>query len=403
MNAKVIGKREMLSNRLKDFTGKRVLLLQGPVGPFFYRFAKKLKKVGATVYKINFNGGDFIFYPFASLNYTKILKNFEPFLKEFCIKNEIDAIIIFNDCRPVHSVAKVVAKEMDINLGVFEEGYIRPDYVTFENEGVNGYSLIPKERSFYDRLEIVQEYKTKKLGNAYLTMALYAFCYWLGAFLLSWYFNNSLHHRSLSPLEVYPWIVSYFRKFKYLVSERDMKKRIRALPKCYFLAALQVYNDTQICSHFSGASVESFIESLIASFAEHSNSSDFLVIKHHPMDRGYRDYSTLIDNLSIQYGADSRVFYIHDAHLPTLLDKAIGCVVINSTVGISALHHNCPLKVCGNAFYDIEGLTYQGSINAFWKEAKMHKPDHKLYLKFKNYVVLKTQINGSFYLSSFFI
>jgi len=388
----------MLSNGLRDFADKKVLLLQGPIGPFFYRFAKKLKQAGASVHKINFNGGDFIFYPFASVNYKKNLENFELFLKDFCIENKIESMIVFNDCRPIHSIAKAVAQEMNINFGVFEEGYIRPDYITFENEGVNGHSLISKERSFYDSLEISQEYKTKKVGNTFRPMAFYAFCYWLAAFLFSWYFNNTLHHRSLSPLEIYPWIVSYWRKFKYVFTQRNVKKKIKTLPKHYFLVALQVHNDTQIYSHFHAGRVEVFIEDTILSFAKYSNNSDFLVIKHHPMDRGYREYSALIDSLTIRYGVDSRVLYVHDEHLPTLLDNAIGCVVINSTVGISALHHNCPVKVCGNAFYDIDGLTYQDSLNNFWQKAKISKPNHELYLKFKNYVVIKTQINGSFYL-----
>ena len=388
----------MLSHGLRDFAGKNVLLLQGPIGPFFYRFAKQLREVGAAVYKINFNGGDFVFYPFSSVNYTKSLENFASFLQDFCVKNNIENMIVFNDCRPVHSIAKAVAKEMNINFGVFEEGYIRPDYITFENEGVNGYSHIPKERSFYDTLEIAKEHTTKKVGNTYPAMAFYAFCYWLGAFLFGWYFNNALHHRSLSPLEIYPWIISYMRKFKYDMIQRDAKEKIKTLPKRYFLVALQVHNDTQISSHFNGCGVESFIEDVVSSFAKESKNSDFLLIKHHPMDRGYRDYSALISSLSIRYGIDSRVFYIHDEHLPTLLNNAIGCIVINSTVGVSALHHNCPVKVCGNAFYDIDGLTYQGNLNTFWQEAKMSKPDHELYLKFKNYVVLKTQINGSFYL-----
>jgi len=46
----------VLSNGLKDFDGNNVLMLQGPVGPFFYRFSKKLQNAGANVYKINFNG-----------------------------------------------------------------------------------------------------------------------------------------------------------------------------------------------------------------------------------------------------------------------------------------------------------------------------------------------------------
>lgn len=46
-----------LSKRLKKFSGKNVLLLQGPVGGFFRKIATKIPK--AKVYKVNFNGGDY--------------------------------------------------------------------------------------------------------------------------------------------------------------------------------------------------------------------------------------------------------------------------------------------------------------------------------------------------------
>jgi capsular polysaccharide export protein len=45
---------------------------------------------------------------------------------------------------------------------------------------------------------------------------------------------------------------------------------------------------------------------------------------------------------------------VHDLHLPTLLAHASGTVVINSTVGPSALHHKVPSKTTGSAFYDME-------------------------------------------------
>ena len=53
----------MLTSSLNQFKGKRILLLQGPVGPFFWRFAKDLEQAGAQVFKVNFNGGDLLFYP----------------------------------------------------------------------------------------------------------------------------------------------------------------------------------------------------------------------------------------------------------------------------------------------------------------------------------------------------
>ena len=56
-------------------------------------------------------------------------------------------------------------------------------------------------------------------------------------------------------------------------------------------------------------------------------------------------------------------------------------VTINSTAGISALIHNKPLKVMGNALYDIKGLTYQGHLHQFWQAD--FKPDMKLFKKFR--------------------
>lgn len=51
----------MLAGGLAQFAGKRVLLLQGPVGPFFARLTAELRPVNATVYKVNFNAGDWLF------------------------------------------------------------------------------------------------------------------------------------------------------------------------------------------------------------------------------------------------------------------------------------------------------------------------------------------------------
>src|SRR2546430_4763094 len=53
----------MSDARRDTLRAKRVLLLQGPVGPFFRCLAKLLRAAGAEVHKVNFNGGDCLFYP----------------------------------------------------------------------------------------------------------------------------------------------------------------------------------------------------------------------------------------------------------------------------------------------------------------------------------------------------
>jgi len=87
---------------------------------------------------------------------------------------------------------------------------------------------------------------------------------------------------------------------------------------------------------------------------------------------------------------------VHDTDLPSLLQNAEGSVLINSTVGISSLYHGTPVKALGDAIYDIEGLTFQGSLASFWNAPGT--VDKDLFKRFRRYLIDKTQINGSLYI-----
>jgi capsular polysaccharide export protein len=121
------------------------------------------------------------------------------------------------------------------------------------------------------------------------------------------------------------------------------------------------------------------------------------LVKHHPMDRAYTDYTKLIAQLKAQHDLGARLRYIHDQHLPTLMESAQGLVTINSTVGLSAMDHGLPVKTLGLAVYDMVGLTSQRSLDDFWQFAQQDKPEPELHRNFVNYVIAHTQINGNFY------
>ena len=131
------------------------------------------------------------------------------------------------------------------------------------------------------------------------------------------------------------------------------------------------------------------------SFASHAPADTLLVIKQHPMERGYSMHTAMIEGLARELCIPERVLYIHDQHLPTLLSNARGVVVINSTVGLSAIDHDTPVKTLGNAIYDMTGLTHQGELEDFWQNPP--KPSRNLYNAFYHEVIRKTQINGNFY------
>ncbi|EBD1751046.1 capsule biosynthesis protein [Campylobacter coli] len=383
----------------KEFSGKTVLLLQGPVGTFFHRLAIKMEKNKTKVLKLNFNGGDFFFYPNGKRCKCDE-KDLENFYENFFKEKKIDAIVMYNDCRLIHAKAIKVARKLGIGIWIFEEGYLRPYCITFEKDGVNANSSLPRDKNFYLSCNILTKESIKEIPGGFKFMAFSTFLYWLFSFLLAPFFNNKLHHRTLYPFEFLFWFRSLYRKYLYKFTEKKLNQKIYSLEKKYFLAILQVYNDTQIKHHYK-KSIEEFIEELILSFANHARAKSYLIFKHHPMDRGYRNYSKLIDELCQKYHVEGRILYVHDTYLPTLLKKALGCITINSTVGLSAILEGCPTKVCGNAFYDFEGLAYPKKLQFFWREAHAYKPNPSLVINFKNYLLNTNQFNGNFYKNSF--
>jgi len=378
---------------------KNILLLQGPNGPFFKRLAEEIKKEGAFVVKVNLNGGDFFFYPGAQYNFKGQFNEWENFLENIISTHKIDTVLIFGQNRIYHEIARNLTQKHKIDLGVFEEGYMRPHYVTFEKGGVNLKSKLSKDPLFYLQQPAVSPLIiATPVEHAFLAMAWCASLYYLMASLLKPFYKHYRHHRKLSLTEALPWIKAIYRRYLYAFLEKNVLKRlIESHDQAYFLVPLQVHNDAQIREFDKLDDTEHFIKNTMYSFSKFAPKENLLVLKHHPLDRGYRDYKNLINDLSHRYKLTGRVMYVHDLHLPTLLKHARGVIVINSTSGMQALHHQVPTLVLGDTPYNLRGLTYQKPLHQFWKEAHKYVPDPLLYQKFSVYLIEHTQLNGSFY------
>lgn len=388
----------MINNGFSQFNGKRVVLLQGPIGPFFKRLSADLEAAGADVFKINFNGGDWLFYRSKATVFKDTPSAWPVFFEAFIKKNKIDVVLLFGDCRPIHQVAHEIASQQKLEIGVFEEGYVRPDYITLERYGVNANSRISKDPEFYKELPDITKKHAFSIGKPFWYAAMWGMMYYAASVIASPYFRHYQHHRPLSIWQGLFWIRSLWRKWLFAHQQKDeLKTLITDYHKKYYLVALQVHNDAQIHHHSDFYSIEAFISEVINSFAMYAPRDCHLVIKHHPMDRGFNHYGKLIDLVCQKPVLKNRIHYVHDLHLPTLLNHTKGVVVINSTVGFSALDHLCPVITCGSALYDLDGLVYQGKLADFWQEASTFKLNQKLYYQFLNHLIRNTQINGNFY------
>ncbi|NND89514.1 MAG: capsular biosynthesis protein [Granulosicoccus sp.] len=377
---------------------RNVLLLQGPIGPFFSRFADDLEERGFKVTKINFNGGDRFFYQRpGAIDFTGKLENWESWLERLMVNRDIGRIYLFGDCRSYHRIAREVAMRLDARVFVFEEGYIRPNFITLEENGVNGHSTM-MNGNLNIRVnvsELPEEYQQP--GNVFQLTALYSILYYWASAARKSRFAHYRHHR---PLEWFSegsrWIYSGYRKWRYSRRERDvLNELIPQFNQNYFVCPLQVHCDMQVVVHSDFNSIEHFVGDVLASFSEHAPSNKAIVFKHHPLDRGYTDYSTLLANMVAELGLQGRVYYVHDVCLPTLLRHAQGTVLINSTVGISSLFHGTPVKTLGDAVYDIPGLTAQTSLDEFWRCERF--VDKAFFQAFRDHLVQHNQLNGNLY------
>jgi len=379
---------------------KNILLLQGPMGDFFKKLDNYLRDCGASVYRIGFNAGDRFFSNKDNyIPYRDKRENWQDFIYNFLKNNKIDIVFLFGDCRFYQSIATNCAKELGIKVYVFEEGYVRPHYITMEEYGVNDFSKIPRDSEFYNKLPLKSIPKPKHAKQSKFKMVYSATMYYLISNIFKFRYPYYKHHRDMSSIkEFFYGVRGAVRKvlFKYLYEYNTKELISTRLSKKYYFVPLQTHTDFQILTHSDFQSIEKFIITVLESFAKYAPKNTFIIFKHHPVDRGRKNYRKFIFEQAKIFNVKKRVLVFYDTYLPTCLKNAKATITVNSTVGLTSIGYGIPTITLGRAIYDIDGLTNKGrKLDDFWNNHK--KPNMELYRKFLSYIIDNTQLNGSFY------
>lgn len=377
------------------------LFLQGVCSPFFGQLARRLQSDGHAVRKVNFTVGDSLYWTRQNAcAYRKGEESLPDFYSELFARQDISDIVVFGDCRPVHRPAIELSSARGIRVHVFEEGYFRPYWVTLERGGVNGYSQLPKDPLWYRDVAT----RLPKYGNgtsfssSFWVRAGHDVLYNFWAGLNPILYPGYRSHVPYSPAAEY---LSYVRRAlrvrrRSRADTESIASLVREAEKFpFYLLPLQLNSDAQIRHHSAFEDVTAVLSRVIRSFAKHAATNAKLVIKSHPLDPGFCDYRHVAERMAAESGVANRIVHLETGHLPTLLSYCAGVITVNSTVGGSALVHNCPTITLGRAIYDLPGLTFQGELDQFWRDAA--PPDKKLFNCFRNVVIHSTQINGGFY------
>lgn len=377
----------------------RYLFLQGQIGPFFSELARALQGRGHAVQRIHFNSGDAQFWSLpGSVDFSGSAAEWPEFLAQHLARWGISDLILFGDCRPLHRAAIAMARACGITVHVFEEGYLRPDFVTLEQGGVNGYSGLPADAASYLQAaaSLPPWSAPSPVAASFGRRALHDVFYNLSTVLGARRFPHYRGHRPGHPLAEYA--VGCRRFPLKLVNRGRTARQARAIEqggRPYFLFPLQLDADAQIRFHAPAGGMAMALQQVMQSFADHAPADALLVLTEHPLDYGPVDQQQRVAVLAAACGIGDRVVFLRGGSPLALIRAARGMVTVNSTIGITALAEGIPLVALGTAIYKLAGLTHALGLASFWQQPQ--PPEPVLFDAFRRVVAARTQINGGFY------
>ena len=378
------------------------LFLQGPHGPFFGQLGRMLRAAGATTWRVGFNRGDQAFWPDAAsfIPHADPPEAWPDRAAALMDEKGVTDLVLYGDTRPIHAAAITAARARGITVHVFEEGYLRPYWVTYERGGANGHSRImdlsvADMRRALEGLDLDLPDAPARWGDMRQHI-FYGALYHYFVFLRNKAYAGFRTHRALSVGQEF---TLYLRRLALMpfhwLDRVQATWRIKTGGFPYHLALLQLEHDASFRDHGPFATMEEFLKLLIEGFARGAPAHHHLVFKAHPLEDGRTPLRANIRRIARENGVADRIHYVRGGKLARLLNDARSAVTVNSTAAQQALWRGLPLKAFGQAVYLKPEFVSDQPVEAFFQNPT--RPDSRAYRDYRHFLLETSQITGSFY------
>lgn len=380
------------------------LFLQGPHGPFFNVLGKMLRKSGATVWRVGFNAGDQAFWRDTDsyLPFEQTQDCWSDTFSSICADKQITDLVLYGDVRPIHAQAVDLARKAGIRVHVFEEGYLRPYWVTYERDGSNGHSRLMKMdiadmETALEGADMDAPMPPGHWGDMRQHVFYGALYHWFVMFQNRKY-RNFRPHRALSVTREFKLYVRRLLLMPvHAIERRWATFRVKHGGFPYHLALLQLEHDSSFQKHSPFSTMTEFLDVVLDGFATGAPSHHHLVFKAHPLEDGRVPLRHEIARLAKKYGVKDRVHYVRGGKLAQLLNHARTAVTVNSTAAQQVLWRGIPLKVFGDAVYNQPEFISPQPLSQFFATAT--RPDNRAYKTYRRFLLETSQVPGGFYSS----
>lgn len=378
------------------------LFLQGPHGPFFHQLARMLRLAGAEVWRVGFNAGDRAFWGDRAhyIPYREPAADWPESLRRIIAEKGVTDLVLYGDTRPAHAQAIAISRPLGLAIHVYEEGYMRPYWITYERGGSNGHSRL-MSMSVPEMRHVLAQSGTESapppaswgdMRQHVFYGALYHGC----VLFLNRGYRHFRPHRALSVGQEFKLYLRHLLLMPFTALERRIAtRRIRTGGFPYHIALLQLEHDASFRAHSPFSSMTEFLETVIDGFARGAPAHHHLVVKAHPLEDGRAPIRRELRRLITEYGLNGRVHYLRGGKLAQLLDEARSAVTVNSTAAQQVLWRGIPLRIFGKAVYAKPELVSTQPLPEFFAGAV--RPDRRAYADYRRYLLETSQIPGGFY------
>lgn len=382
--------------------GRQFLFLQGPHGPYFHRLGKMMAQSGSGIWRVGFNRGDRAFWPSndSYIPFRGALADWPATLSAILTEKGITDIVLYGDTRPIHALAVQAAQDRGLTVHVFEEGYLRPYWITYERDGSNGHSRlmkmsVPQMQAALAQSDMELPDAPARWGDMREHMFWGALYHW---FVLTgfWDYRDYKPHRRLT---VFREFLLYVKRLVLMPLHRVERTlatlRIKYGGFPYHLVILQLEHDASFQKHSPFATMTDFLSVVTEGFAKGAPQHHHLVFKAHPLEDGRVGVKAAITALARSHGIAARVHFVRGGKLAQLLNHARTAVTVNSTAAQQALWRGLPLKIFGQAVYGKPEFVSNQSLPDFF--ANPIRPDTRAYRDYRHYLLETSQVPGGFY------
>lgn len=393
---------EALKRVGSSLASSEVLLLQGPVGPFFKSVRDELEGIGFVVKRVHFNSGDSLFgYRKDDVRFKGTLDEWEVWLRFELLHERPGCILLFGSGRPIHKVARFVAASYGIPVVSLEEGYLRSGYITAELGGNNQHSQMASwVAKGLPQAEQAAALPPLDMRPSSLPVSFWATLYYCHRDIFSSNTDSALYHRRREHIIklILSWSAHMAARTWFKISELPMRSRLNKFRQ-YILVPLQVSSDSQIQQAARGWTAHSLVDACLNAL-KRTEPHQRIVFKLHPLERDNFRIAAHIRQTAKKIGMRAdRVQILHSGRIGKLAADSSGMIVINSTSAFSALHHRVPLLVLGDAIYRHEDIVTvaetEQDIEDFFK--LRHSKSSEKILEFFQAMKTNCLIPGDFY------